>query len=116
MVRDGHRLARLGVRSIDSTKGGVVADVKAKQGLDQTLVELKKVVLKMSVEAFSQGRDGILRYQGRLCVPNVDDLREQILLEAQVYPYSIHPGATKIYRDLWEVYRWNGMKKDIVNK
>ena len=27
--------------------------------------------------------------------------------------YSIHPGATKVYRDLWEIYWWSGMKKDI---
>ncbi|WMV40907.1 hypothetical protein MTR67_034292 [Solanum verrucosum] len=52
------RFARLGVRLVDSTKGSVmvqnsseslfVADVKAKQGLDSTLVELKKAVLKSS--------------------------------------------------------------------
>ncbi|WMV40996.1 hypothetical protein MTR67_034381 [Solanum verrucosum] len=74
LVRDVHRLARLGVQLVDSTKGGVivhngsklslVADVKAKKGLDPTLVELKEMVLKKSVEAFSQGGNGILRYQG----------------------------------------------------
>ncbi|WMV37778.1 hypothetical protein MTR67_031163 [Solanum verrucosum] len=106
LVRDIHRLAWLGVQLVDSTKGGVmvhngsessfVADVKAKQGLDTILVELKDVVLKKSVEAFSQGGDGVLRYQGRLCVPNVDDLREQILTEAHSSQYSIHPGATKM--------------------
>ncbi|KAH0650460.1 hypothetical protein KY284_030372 [Solanum tuberosum] len=80
------RLARMSVLLVDSTKGRVViqnglessfvANVKAKQGLGPTLVELKKVVLKQSVEAFSLGGDGVLRYQVRLCVPNVDDLRE----------------------------------------
>ncbi|WMV58916.1 hypothetical protein MTR67_052301 [Solanum verrucosum] len=76
--------------------------------------ELKEVVLKKSIEAFSQGGDGVLRFQGRLCVLNVNELREQILTEAHSSQYSIHPGATKIYRDLREVYWWNGMKKDIV--
>ncbi|WMV19134.1 hypothetical protein MTR67_012519 [Solanum verrucosum] len=76
-------LAQLGVPLVDSTKGGVmvhngsessfVMDVKAKQGLDPILVELKETVLKKFVETFSQGGDGVLRYQGRLCVPNVDD-------------------------------------------
>ncbi|WMV41068.1 hypothetical protein MTR67_034453 [Solanum verrucosum] len=88
LARDLHRLTRLGVRLVDSAKGGVmvhkgsklsfVADVKAKQCLDPTLVEMKEAVLRKSVEAFSQGGDGVLRYQGRLCVPNVDDLREQM--------------------------------------
>ncbi|WMV58999.1 hypothetical protein MTR67_052384 [Solanum verrucosum] len=91
-----------------------VADVKAKQGLDLTLVELKEAVLKKSVEAFSQGGYGVLRYQGRLCVPNVDGLREQILSKAHSSRYSIHPIATKMYCDLREIYWWNGMKKDIM--
>ena len=85
LVRDVHRLAQLGVRLVDCNKGGVVvhndsklsfvSDVKAKQGLDPTLVELKELVLKKFVETFSQVGDGVLRYQGRLCVCNADDLR-----------------------------------------
>ncbi|WMV33705.1 hypothetical protein MTR67_027090 [Solanum verrucosum] len=72
LVRDVHRLARLGVRLVESTKGSVmvyngsvsyfVADVKAKQCLDPTFVELKEAVLKKSVEDFSQWGDGVLRY------------------------------------------------------
>ncbi|WMV49716.1 hypothetical protein MTR67_043101 [Solanum verrucosum] len=100
LVRDGHRLAQM--------------DLKAKQGLDPSLVELNEMVLKKSVEGFSQGGDGVLRYQGHLCVPNVDDLREQILSEAHSSLYSIHPEATKMYCDLWEIYWWNELKKDIV--
>ncbi|WMV08875.1 hypothetical protein MTR67_002260 [Solanum verrucosum] len=77
---------------VDSTKGGVmvhngsessfVSEVKAKQCLDSILVELKEAVLKKSIEAFSQGGDGVVRYQGELCVLNVNDLREQILAES----------------------------------
>ncbi|WMV41245.1 hypothetical protein MTR67_034630, partial [Solanum verrucosum] len=90
-----------------------VVDVKSKQDLDPLLVELKKSVLKKSVEAFSQGGDGVLRYQGQLCILDVDGLREKILEEAHSSRYFIHLGPTKMYRDLWEVYWWNGMKKDI---
>ena len=46
----------------------------------------------------------MLRYHGMLCVPDVDDLRRQILEETHGSQYSIHPGATKIYRDLQEIY------------
>ncbi|WMV19427.1 hypothetical protein MTR67_012812 [Solanum verrucosum] len=77
--------------------------VKVKQGPDPILVELKEAVLKKSVEAFSQGGDGVLRYQCRLCVPDVDDSREHILSKAHSSRYSIHLGATKMYRDLREV-------------
>ncbi|WMV25096.1 hypothetical protein MTR67_018481 [Solanum verrucosum] len=71
------------------------------------------MVLKKSFEAFSQEGDGVFRYQGRLCVPNIDDLREQILLEAYSSLNCIHPEAIKMYRDLREVYWWNGIKQDI---
>ncbi|WMV59443.1 hypothetical protein MTR67_052828, partial [Solanum verrucosum] len=79
-------------------------DVKSKKDLDPILFELKEVVLKKSVEAFSQGGNGVLRFQGPLCVPDVDGLREPILEEAHGSQYSIYLGATKMYRDLREVY------------
>ncbi|WMV59547.1 hypothetical protein MTR67_052932, partial [Solanum verrucosum] len=123
LVCDVHRLARLGVQLVHSTKGrfmvhhnsqsSFVVDVKSKQHLDLILMELKESVLNKSIEVFSQGGDGVLTYQGRLCVSDVDGLREKILKEAHGSRYYIHPGATKMYRDLREIYWWNGMKKDI---
>ncbi|WMV58518.1 hypothetical protein MTR67_051903 [Solanum verrucosum] len=86
LVRDVHRLARLGVQLVDSTKGGFmihhscessfVVDVQSKQHLNPIFMELKELVLNKSIKIFSQGGDGVLRYQGRLCVPNVDGLKE----------------------------------------
>ncbi|KAH0758100.1 hypothetical protein KY290_021593 [Solanum tuberosum] len=73
----------------------------------------KANVVADALSRLSVGGDGVLRYQGRLCVPNVDDLREHILTEAHSSRYSIHLGATKMYHELWEVYWWNRMKKDI---
>ncbi|WMV45761.1 hypothetical protein MTR67_039146 [Solanum verrucosum] len=68
------RKANKVVDTLNSSKGGVmvhngsepsfVSDVKVVQCLDPILVELKEEVLKKSVEAFSQGGDGVLRYQG----------------------------------------------------
>lgn len=55
----------------------------------------------------------MLRYQGRLCVPDVDGLRDQILEEAYATRYSIHPGLTKTYHDLREIYLLKGLKRDI---
>ena len=67
------------------------------------------------MEVFSQGGDGVLRYQGGLCVSDVGELRHHILEEAHSSRYYIHPGATKMYCDLREVYWWNGMKRDIAD-
>ena len=55
----------------------------------------------------------VLHYQGRFCVPHVEELRQHILAETHNSRYSINPGATKMYPNLQEVYWWNGMKRDI---
>ena len=50
----------------------------------------------------------------RLCVPDVDDLRKELLEEAHYSAYIVHPGSTKMYHTLKDTYWWNGMKKDVV--
>ncbi|XP_070029455.1 uncharacterized protein [Nicotiana sylvestris] len=62
---------------------------------------------------FSLGMDdGRLGYQGRLCVPSIDGLRERIMVEAHTSRHSVHPGSTKMCHDLKEVYWWNDMKRN----
>ena len=78
--------------------------VEEKKHSDPILLELKSVVHNHRVEIFSQGGGGVLCYQGRLCVPDVGELRKHILEKTHNSRYSIHPGASKMYRDLREVY------------
>ena len=56
--------------------------------------------------------DGALRYHRRLCIPYIYGLRSQILEETHGSHYTIHSGSTKMYHDLREVFRWEGLKKD----
>ena len=49
--------------------------------------------------------EGVLRIKGRVCVPRADDLINTVLTEAHSSRYSIHPGATKMYRDLKQHFR-----------
>ena len=58
-------------------------------------------------------RNVVFRYQEKLCVPNVDGLRNLILEETHGSHYSIHPFSTKIYQDLREVFWWESLKNDI---
>ncbi|KAH0712585.1 hypothetical protein KY289_008544 [Solanum tuberosum] len=114
LAKDVHRLERLEVRLMDSTEGEIVvtnevesslvSEVKEKEDQDPIVLELKANAHKQKVSAFEQGGDGVLRYQGRLCVLIVDGLQERIMEEAHSSRYSIHPGSTKMYRDLREVY------------
>ncbi|KAH0761322.1 hypothetical protein KY290_017395 [Solanum tuberosum] len=99
--KDVHRLALLGLR-------------KSKTAIRYYL-NSRVQSINRELRSISQGGDGVFRYQGRLCVPNVGELRQHIHTEAHNSRYSIHPGATKMYRDLREVYWWNGMKRDIVD-
>ena len=79
-------------------------DVKEKQDNDLILLELKGAVHHQRVEVFSQGGDGVLRYKGKLCVPDVGELRQHNIVESHHSRYSIHPGSIKIYCNLWEIY------------
>jgi hypothetical protein len=55
----------------------------------------------------------VLWYKGRICVPNVKELKVKILREAHKSTYSINPGGNKMYHDLKATYRWYGMKRDV---
>ena len=85
-------------------ESSLVVEVKEKQDSDPVLLELKGAVHNQRVEVFSQGGGGVLHYQGRLCVPDVGDLRQYILVESHNSRYYIHLGSTKMYLDLQEVY------------
>ena len=46
-------------------------------------------------------------------VPQLTDLREEILREFHCSRFSLHPGGTKMYQDLRCQYYWNGMKRHV---
>ena len=57
----------------------MVVEVKEMKYNFPILLELKGAVHNQKVEVFSQGGNDLLCYQGRLCVPNVGELRQNIL-------------------------------------
>ena len=73
------------------------------------------MVLRREAKKAIIDEEGVLRIKGRVCVPRVDDLIHTILTEAHSSRYSIHPGATKMYRDLRQHYWWSKMKCDVVD-
>jgi hypothetical protein len=46
-------------------------------------------------------------------VPNVMELKDKILSEADESAYSIHPKGNKMYHDLKVTYWWYRMKRDV---
>ena len=57
--------------------------------------------------------DGSLLYRERVVVPQLTDLKEEILKEFYCSLFAVHPGGTKMYRDLRRQYYWNGMKRHV---
>ena len=53
---------------------------------------------------FVVDEEGVLCLGTRLCVPNVDDLRKEILEEAHYSTYSVRLGSTKMYHTLKDIY------------
>nr|GEY17075.1 retrotransposon protein, putative, Ty3-gypsy subclass [Tanacetum cinerariifolium] len=79
-------------------------------------VELWAVLQKSKEDEQKKSRvdnDGVMWFGDRLCVPSNPTLREAVLLEAHIYPFSIHLSFTKMYGDLKQHFWWNGMKQDI---
>ena len=44
--------------------------------------------------------DGSFRYSRRIMVPQLTDMREEILREFHFSRFTVHPGGTKMYHDL----------------
>ena len=46
-------------------------------------------------------------------VPQLTDLRYEILREFHYSRFTVHPGGTKMYQDLHRQYYWSGMKRHV---
>jgi hypothetical protein len=62
---------------------------------------------------FRKDNLGVLWFKDRIVVPKVAELRQQILDEAHLSRYFVHPGSTKMYQDLKQHYWWTKMKIEI---
>jgi hypothetical protein len=62
---------------------------------------------------FRKDDQGIVWFNNHIVVPKNDEVRQQILNEAHLSRYSIHPRSTKMYHDLKQHYWWTKMKIEI---
>ena len=107
VLESGALLAHFRVKSV------LMDRIKTAQCRDPQLMKIMDEVQQGQADDFVIGDDGTLRLGTRLCVPDVDGLRREIMEEAHHTVYSIHPGSTKMYHDLKGNYWWSGMKKDV---
>ncbi|MCI37180.1 hypothetical protein A2U01_0058404, partial [Trifolium medium] len=74
-----------------------LGEVKECQKRDQKLMEKLVLVREGKKVDFGTDENGVVRYRGRVCVPDMPELRKMILEEGHRSGLSIHPGVTKMY-------------------
>ena len=81
------------------------------QGQDTKIASIRdQVQLGTSDEGWAIHTDGSLQYRGRIVVPRLEDLREEILREFHCTHFYVHLGGIEMYHDLCRQYYWSGMK------
>jgi hypothetical protein len=88
-------------------------EIREGQLEDAKLKEIRRLIRDNKTSDFSEDSQGTLWLGKRICVINLKPIKESILREAYDSAYSIHPGSTKMYKDLKTHYCWYGMKRDI---
>jgi ribonuclease HI len=75
-------------------------EIKEAQKNDEKISEIRPLILDGRGKDFREDAEDVIWFKDRLCVPNVQSIRELILKEAHETAYSIHPGSEKMYQDL----------------
>jgi hypothetical protein len=111
---------KLNLRFVANTKAmemevgsSLLQEIQRGQLEDEKVQEIKRNIKEEKSPSFSEDDEGVLWYKGRICVPNIKELKDKILREAHESAYSIHPRWNKMYHDLKTTYWWYGMKRDV---
>jgi hypothetical protein len=78
----------------------LLQEIRRGQLKDEKVQEIKSNIKEEKSHGFSEDDEGVLWYMGRICVPNVKELKNKILHEAHESAYLIHPGGNKMHHDL----------------
>jgi len=87
--------------------------IKEAQKVDVKFVDLMVGNNQTEDSDFKVDDQGVLRFRGRICIPDNDEMKRMILEESHRSNLSIHPGATKMYHDLKRLFWWSGLKRDV---
>jgi hypothetical protein len=73
------------------------------------IIKLKLSQGEAKYKCFHIDHQGVLWFNNRID----HQLRKQILDEAHLSKFSIHPGSTKMYQNLRQNFWWTRMKREI---
>jgi hypothetical protein len=77
------------------------------------IIQQKLSQVEEKYKCFHQDKNGVLWFESRIMVTKNHELRKQILEEAHLFNFSIHPGSSKIYQDLRQNFWWTIIKREI---
>jgi hypothetical protein len=77
------------------------------------IIKQKITLEEKRYKCFQVDPEGVLWFNERLVVPKDHKLRKQIMDEAHLSKFSIHPGSTKMYQDLKQNFWWTRMRREI---
>ncbi|XP_062103193.1 uncharacterized protein LOC133814217 [Humulus lupulus] len=84
------------------------------QDKDLQIQKYEQGIQDGSSKDFTLSNCRTVRYKERIYVPNDLEIKKEIIDEAHTTPYNLHSETTEMYHDLKMLYRWPGMKKDVV--
>ncbi|XP_073057156.1 uncharacterized protein [Primulina eburnea] len=87
--------------------------IKEAQKLDQSIQKSVELVRSGHRSEFQVNNEIILFVNDRIVVPDISELRIQILRDAHCSKFSVHHGSKKMYNDLKKQFWWKRMKSDI---
>ena len=86
-------------------------EIRNGQKEDEGIKKIVKLLREDKPPGFRIDLEGIVWFKHRLCVPDVQIIKDVILKECHESAYSIHPRGTKMCQDLKDRYWWYGMKR-----
>jgi hypothetical protein len=106
MIQDG-TLTQLKLESV------LLQKIIDAQRSDKGIKHIHEKIEAGKAKCFRKDDQGIVWFNNRIVVPKDMGVRQQILDEAHLSRYSIHPKRTKMYQDLKQHYWWTKMKVEI---
>ncbi|KAF8106703.1 hypothetical protein N665_0135s0046 [Sinapis alba] len=106
---EGEEGEPLGLQAV--SKAGLLAHIRECQLRDVNLNKIQEQLNDGNFGGYQVASDGTLLLNGRVTVPKGEGFREEILKTAHNILLSIHPGSTKMYRDIRRYYHWPGIKR-----
>jgi hypothetical protein len=87
---------------------------QARKGCPE-IEEVKSLMARGKAADYRLDEHGTLWLRDRICIPQSKEIRDSILKKAHDSRYSIHPGCTKMYKDLKVWFWWEKMMEEIAD-